>query len=85
MSVNDQKVYVLEGSEDGVTHYLCVAGQRHWLGTADTGVIVEMIATLERYRAGLNEIASWREGPEVNSRFDEPGSAQKARDALEEP
>ena len=30
----------------------------------------------------LNAIASWREGPEVNSSFDEPASTAVARSAL---
>lgn len=33
-------------------------------------------------RAGLNAIASWSEGPDVCGGFDEPGSAQTARDTL---
>lgn len=40
------------------------------------------LAENERLRAALNSIASWGEGPEVTSMFDEPGSAQAARDAL---
>lgn len=32
--------------------------------------------------AALNEIASWRDGPEVSGHFDEPGSAFIARKAL---
>jgi hypothetical protein len=30
----------------------------------------------------LDDIASWKEGPEVTGRFDEPNSARKARKAL---
>lgn len=33
-------------------------------------------------RAAMNEIASWNEGPEVSSSFDEPHAAKVARDAL---
>ena len=33
-------------------------------------------------RKALDDIASWGEGPEVCGAFDEPGSAQTARDAL---
>ena len=36
----------------------------------------------ERLREALNRIASWREGPRVTSSFDEPGSAEIARQAL---
>jgi len=36
----------------------------------------------ERMREALNIIASWREGPRVTSSFDEPGSAEIARQAL---
>ncbi len=32
--------------------------------------------------AGLNSIASWREGPEVTGSFDEPSSALQARNTL---
>lgn len=32
--------------------------------------------------AALNKIASWNEGPEVNSTFDEPSAAKIAREAL---
>lgn len=42
----------------------------------------ELRAEVERLRAALNEIASWREGPVVNGGFDEPGSARTARVAL---
>lgn len=37
----------------------------------------------ERMREALNIIASWREGPRVTSSFDEPGSAEIARQALQ--
>lgn len=37
---------------------------------------------LSLLRAALNEIASWNEGPEVSSSFDEPHAAKVARDAL---
>ena len=33
--------------------------------------------------AGLHEVASWHEGPAVDSTFDEPGSAQSARNIIE--
>lgn len=33
--------------------------------------------------AGLHQIASWNEGPVVNSSFDEPGSAKMARHTIE--
>lgn len=36
----------------------------------------------ERYKAALDCIASWDEGDTVKGSFDEPGSAQVARDAL---
>ena len=35
-----------------------------------------------RFREALNIIASWDEGAEVSSRFDEPGSAKLAREVL---
>lgn len=37
---------------------------------------------LERYRAALNNIASWKEGSKVTGTFDEPESARIARKAL---
>lgn len=37
---------------------------------------------VEEARAGLTEIACFHEGPEVHGGFDEPGSAQTARDTL---
>ena len=45
----------------------------------------EMDAAIKiaRYENALNEIASWREGPEVTGTFDEPNSARIARAALE--
>lgn len=39
-------------------------------------------AKVERLRSALTIIASWDEGPEVNSGFDEPESAKVAREAL---
>lgn len=42
----------------------------------------EVRADAEKYRAALERIASWAEGVEVNSSFDEPGSAEIAREAL---
>jgi len=42
----------------------------------------ELIADRERLREALNRIASWPEGETVSGSFDEPGSAQIARDAL---
>lgn len=41
-------------------------------------------AELDRLRAALNEIASWNEGPEVSSSFDEPHAAKVAREALKQ-
>ena len=37
---------------------------------------------LAEAQAALDAIASWDEGPKVDSSFDEPGSAQIAREAL---
>ena len=37
---------------------------------------------LTEAQAALDAIASWDEGPKVDSSFDEPGSAQIAREAL---
>jgi len=42
----------------------------------------ELVADRERLREALNRIASWPEGETVSGSFDEPGSAQIARDAL---
>jgi len=39
-------------------------------------------AQVEAARAGLNVITAWSEGPEVSGSFDEPCSAQYARDTL---
>lgn len=44
--------------------------------------IADLTAEIERLRAALNEIASWREGPVVTGAFDEPHSAMTARAAL---
>ena len=41
-----------------------------------------LLAENERMREALNSIASWDEGSDVNSSFDEPGSAAEARAAL---
>jgi multidrug efflux pump subunit AcrA (membrane-fusion protein) len=57
-------------AEPGVAkhhHVKCVLGWR---------------AQVEAARAGLNVIAAWSEGPEVCGTFDEPCSAQYARDTL---
>lgn len=46
-------------------------------------VVVESDAEkVKRYEATLNEIAAWHDGEKVTGRFDEPGSAQYAREAL---
>lgn len=42
-------------------------------------------AELARLRAALNDIACWEQGPAVTLAFDEPWSAQRARDALKPP
>ena len=39
-------------------------------------------AERDRYKAALNEIASWGEGPEVTGSFDSPDTAKIAREAL---
>lgn len=39
----------------------------------------------ERYERALNKIAQWHDGPTVNAGFDEPGSAEEAREALAPP
>jgi hypothetical protein len=44
--------------------------------------LVDLQARYETLKGALNQIASWSEGPTVNSSFDEPMSAQAARDAL---
>lgn len=36
-----------------------------------------------KFRKALEEIAAYYDGPVVNSSFDEPGSAQRAREALD--
>ena len=41
-----------------------------------------LVSEVERLREALNDIASWKEGPEVDGRFDEPASARRAREAL---
>lgn len=46
--------------------------------------LAEVLRRLAVANAALNDIASWSEGLEVTSRFDEPGSASRARRALEE-
>lgn len=46
-------------------------------------IYISVIEENKRLREALNDIASWSEGSEVNSRFDEPGSAEIARKALE--
>ena len=46
------------------------------------GVCKELRAEIERLRMALTFIASFREGPVVNSSFDEPESAKIARAAL---
>jgi hypothetical protein len=48
----------------------------------DVSDFEQALSIIEAERAALNEIASWKEGPIVNSSFDEPGSAQIARRAL---
>lgn len=35
------------------------------------------------YKKGLNELASWNEGPVVHSGFDDPDVAEFARELLE--
>lgn len=42
----------------------------------------ELINQLDRLTGALGKIASWSEGPAVNSSFDEPASAAIARAAL---
>lgn len=45
-------------------------------------IVEEYVAERDTYRAALNDIAAWRDGPEVGSHFDEPGAAETARRAL---
>jgi hypothetical protein len=40
---------------------------------------------LNRYKAALEKIASFGEGPVVTTSFDEPGAAKIAREALNPP
>ncbi len=48
---------------------------------AERDVALAKLAVTINY---LNEIASWESGAKVTSRFDEPGSASAAREALAE-
>ena len=45
-------------------------------------VVAALRAERDKLKAALEEIASWREGEVVTSLFDEPGSAETARQAL---
>ena len=44
--------------------------------------IAELEADNARFRAALNELACWDDGPTVIGRFDDPHSASVARQAL---
>ena len=44
----------------------------------------QLRAENNKLREALNRIASWNEGPEVTGSFDEPCSAEIARQALAE-
>lgn len=46
------------------------------------GEIDRLRAQREKFRAALDEIASWKEGAAVSGTFDEPNSAELARKAL---
>jgi len=60
------------------------AGER--MDAANTALrtaIESLVEERDRLREALDVIASWSEGDEVNSGFDEPESARTARAALE--
>jgi hypothetical protein len=74
-----------------IVEHLCRKGEHGILESVDTRLweIKELRERLaksesanEAMRVGLLQIASYDEGPEVDSSFDEPGSAAIARNTL---
>lgn len=63
-----------------------VGNMEHHLLAGIVGVDIKYLEKLKLenqiMRTALNIIACWREGKEVTPSFDEPGSANIARDAL---
>lgn len=54
-----------------------------WAGARLAARVEALQAERDRYRAALEGLACYREGPEVTSSFDEPYAARVARAALE--
>lgn len=66
-----------EGSKDWKRMLIIIERCMHW--EKENAALRKEI---EQYREALNRIASWSDGNKVTGSFDEPGSAQIARDAL---
>ena len=70
---------ILADTEDCTTPLCCNCSEEIVIAF---GVNKALLAQALQLAEALNDIAAWYDGDDVDSSFDEPGSATKARDAL---